>query len=303
MKQIIMLDTFTKDGFYLTQEYGTNKYIDYTKYNLLYHEGVDFGHFNKRAPIRACHSGTCLTGYHSAYGKYVLVLDYSQLCATWYCHLSRANIQNGQEIKAGEVVGNMGNSGNSTASHLHFMFVIIDDSGVRLHQNKFCNWGYLDPLHPLDPSQPKKHNIAYNINWTESEESMNDDCQKIYEHFGVKDFEELKAWKERETGYLEDERAKVKFLESKIKVLEIQKNGLETQISGLKAENSELSSQVGLIRNDLTHEKEKNDVLSQKVMILTEENGKLNTKITKLKADKLAGVSFLDFIQFKLFGK
>ena len=174
-----LLDTFLADGFYLTQEYGTNKYFDYTKYGLLGHEGVDFGHSNKTQAIRCVHGGYCLTNYDNAYGRYVIVLDYSLLCATWYCHLSKANIVNGQTVKAGDVIGNMGNTGNSTGAHLHFNFVIINSSGVRQYKEYRYNNGFLDPLYPRDPSTPKKYGINYEIEWAKTLTSM--DMYKGYD--------------------------------------------------------------------------------------------------------------------------
>ena len=89
MKTFKLLDTFSLDEFYLTQPYGTNAYIDYTKYGLLYHEGVDFGHKNKSVLVRCVNPGQCLTAYSSSYGNYVIVIDYSQKCATIIATLNR----------------------------------------------------------------------------------------------------------------------------------------------------------------------------------------------------------------------
>ena len=37
-----------------------------------------------------------------------------------YCHLSSAGVVNGQAVTAGNVIGALGSSGNSTGPHLHF---------------------------------------------------------------------------------------------------------------------------------------------------------------------------------------
>jgi hypothetical protein len=166
MVKFKLLDTFLQDGFYVTQNYGTNEFFDYTKYGLLYHEGVDFGHTNKTKEVRCVHGGECLTAYDSAYGRYVIVLNYELRCATWYCHLSKATIQNGQTVSAGDVIGNMGSTGNSTAPHCHFNFVLINANGTRIYQDK--NQGYLDPLYPRDTGSPKKMGISYDIEWSSS---------------------------------------------------------------------------------------------------------------------------------------
>jgi murein DD-endopeptidase MepM/ murein hydrolase activator NlpD len=53
------------------------------------------------------------------YGLYVL-LDHPEEYQTMYGHLSRIIVTDGQTVEAGEVIGLSGNSGRSTAPHLHF---------------------------------------------------------------------------------------------------------------------------------------------------------------------------------------
>jgi murein DD-endopeptidase MepM/ murein hydrolase activator NlpD len=53
------------------------------------------------------------------YGSYVL-LDHPEEYQTMYGHLSRIIVTDGQTVEAGEVIGHSGNSGRSTAPHLHF---------------------------------------------------------------------------------------------------------------------------------------------------------------------------------------
>ncbi len=56
-------------------------------------------------------------------GNYVIVEHKDQnglLYYTLYCHLIEVNVEVGQEVKQGDVLGIGGNSGNSTGRHLHF---------------------------------------------------------------------------------------------------------------------------------------------------------------------------------------
>lgn len=58
-------------------------------------------------------------GEDPEYGLYVL-LDHPEEYQTMYGHLSRIIVTSGQAVEAGEVIGLSGNSGRSTAPHLHF---------------------------------------------------------------------------------------------------------------------------------------------------------------------------------------
>lgn len=55
------------------------------------------------------------------YGNSV-VLRYSNGAETRFAHLKSFNVSAGQSIKAGQLIGRQGNTGSSTASHLHFEY-------------------------------------------------------------------------------------------------------------------------------------------------------------------------------------
>lgn len=55
----------------------------------------------------------------SGYGRYVVIRHYNGL-ETVYGHLSKQLVEEGEVVKAGDVIGLGGNTGRSTGSHLHF---------------------------------------------------------------------------------------------------------------------------------------------------------------------------------------
>jgi murein DD-endopeptidase MepM/ murein hydrolase activator NlpD len=59
------------------------------------------------------------TGNDPAYGLYVLVTHPNNY-ETMYGHLSRILVVRGDPVRAGQVIGLSGNTGRSTAPHLHF---------------------------------------------------------------------------------------------------------------------------------------------------------------------------------------
>jgi murein DD-endopeptidase MepM/ murein hydrolase activator NlpD len=59
------------------------------------------------------------TGTDSAYGEYVL-LAHPDGYETMYGHLSRVLVSRGASVRGGQVIALSGNTGRSTAPHLHF---------------------------------------------------------------------------------------------------------------------------------------------------------------------------------------
>lgn len=169
MKTFILEDYFTKLGFFLTQSYGVNAAY-YAQFNLLFHEGCDFGNNDKKVIIKSPLSGIVILDDDDGRGNYgnnVKIWDDKQLCAIQISHMDFNKVSQGQRIKAGDDIGEMGATGNSTGEHVHFNFFITDANGNRLYNMKNQNWGYLDPQHPLDPNPPKKLTGVedYQVKW------------------------------------------------------------------------------------------------------------------------------------------
>ncbi|MFG2890551.1 M23 family metallopeptidase [Streptomyces sp. NPDC048248] len=81
------------------------------------HTGQDFA-----APtgtlVKAVHSGTITqAGWAGAYG-YRIVLTMDDGTELWFCHLS-SMVKTSGEVKAGDVIGRVGATGNVTGPHLH----------------------------------------------------------------------------------------------------------------------------------------------------------------------------------------
>lgn len=86
-----------------------------------YHRAVDIAN-RAGGPILAADGGTVigagwLDGY--GYGNRVII-DHHNGYVTLYAHLSVIQVQNGQRVNRGDVVGQMGSTGRSTGVHLHF---------------------------------------------------------------------------------------------------------------------------------------------------------------------------------------
>ena len=83
------------------------------------HRGVDFG-VPEGTPIRAMASGTVrFSGTMAGFGN-VIWIDHSQGLKSIYAHLSVITVHAGQQLDAGELIGESGATGDVTAAHLHF---------------------------------------------------------------------------------------------------------------------------------------------------------------------------------------
>jgi murein DD-endopeptidase MepM/ murein hydrolase activator NlpD len=98
----------------------------YEQYGFRAHNGCDLGGLPLRTPIRSITDGiVAMSDFDPGYGHYVR-LDYRQLDAyVMFCHLDEPGAATGTRVKAGETVGLLGSSGNSTGPHTH--------TEVRLH--------------------------------------------------------------------------------------------------------------------------------------------------------------------------
>jgi murein DD-endopeptidase MepM/ murein hydrolase activator NlpD len=86
-----------------------------------FHSGLDLA-APLHTPVRAATSGVALSGYAAGgYGLWVLVQrDPAGALATLYAHLDVTLVSSGDLVRAGQMIGLVGSSGNSTGPHLHF---------------------------------------------------------------------------------------------------------------------------------------------------------------------------------------
>ena len=84
-----------------------------------YHTGVDFA-APEGTTVMAAGSGTVVeAGWDDAYGNRI-VIEHENGYYTTYNHLSDIDVEVGQEVMAGDAIGEVGNTGNSFGAHLHF---------------------------------------------------------------------------------------------------------------------------------------------------------------------------------------
>ncbi|MGI6324900.1 MAG: peptidoglycan DD-metalloendopeptidase family protein [Bacilli bacterium] len=105
----------------------TSRIITSTFYDYRYtggngrkvHAAIDIaGPYN--SPIYAANNGTIHeTGYTSINGNYIII-NHNNGYYSYYGHLAKINVRVGQAVERSQKIGQMGNTGYSTGTHVHF---------------------------------------------------------------------------------------------------------------------------------------------------------------------------------------
>ncbi|MFZ5646849.1 MAG: peptidoglycan DD-metalloendopeptidase family protein [Bacillota bacterium] len=87
------------------------------------HTGIDIEGYTG-APVVAAESGTVIFAqWYAGYGKCVDI-SHGEGVVTRYSHLSAIEVEVGQQVDRGELVGRVGTTGYATGPHLHFEVII-----------------------------------------------------------------------------------------------------------------------------------------------------------------------------------
>jgi len=148
--------TWPTEFRYYTQFYGENQqnYYDHSYNHSLHggHNGADLHvkyHDPESSPIRACLDGvvTRKKMSNAGYGHHIYIA--SQVSGVGrvtllYAHMSHVPVEEGQSVRAGDVIGFAGMTGATSGPHLHLSLKI---EGLKLPANA----DYLNPRPYLDP--------------------------------------------------------------------------------------------------------------------------------------------------------
>lgn len=87
------------------------------------HQGIDLGGIEGRSvgtPVHAAHDGLVTSrGYFGNAGNQLQIRSADGVYVVKYNHLNSFAVSQGQWVRAGDVIGGMGKTGNATGPHLH----------------------------------------------------------------------------------------------------------------------------------------------------------------------------------------
>jgi len=105
-------------------------------------------------PVRAATSGTVVVETDQAWaGPWLVKISTGEgKLTTWYAHMQQVLVDNGQQVRAGEQIGEVGNMGNSHGCHLHFE---VHPTGGSIYED------------PVDPTMWLSQNVGQYMAGTE----------------------------------------------------------------------------------------------------------------------------------------
>jgi hypothetical protein len=107
------------------------------------HLGTDYG-APTGTPVRATGDGTVTrASWWGGYGQ-AIEIRHANGFSTRYAHLSRIGVRPGQRVAQGEIIGRVGSTGLSNASHLHYEF-------LQRGRHRNPTGLKLPPAEPVDP--------------------------------------------------------------------------------------------------------------------------------------------------------
>ena len=258
-----------RSKFKVTQGFGVNSDY-YKKFGLKAHEGIDLIPTGSVWDILCPEDGVVVRDVDDAptgknYGKNFTIWHPNSHRASQYCHLNSNNIKVGDLVKVGQVLGIMGDTGNTQGAHLHLNLFHVDDNGYRLNKdNGFL--GGVDPLEWLNeggepsPTIPVLSDVFENLvrkstGWDKVIAKLNvEDSEtvvlgEIEKNIG---YEDAVAQKDREIA---DAQTKIAQLDSDLKMLQ---KVHET----MRVENATLTQEVKEQEETITKQGEKITSLS-----------------------------------------
>ena len=102
--------------------YGTRRSFNRGMLNT-YHSGIDLT-ARVGTPVKAAAAGRVAAAQAFPIRGNTIILDHGRGVFTVYCHLSEFEIELGQIVNVGEVIGYSGNTGRSLGPHLHFELAV-----------------------------------------------------------------------------------------------------------------------------------------------------------------------------------
>ncbi len=124
---------FPLSSIFVTDDYGYNRA---TVGETIVHKGTDF-RAKEGTSVMAMNDGVVkISRTFIVYGN-TIIIDHGKGIQTFYMHLSKRNVKEGDTVKRGEVIGQSGMTGYAEAPHLH---ISIKINGISIDPMTFMTF-------------------------------------------------------------------------------------------------------------------------------------------------------------------
>lgn len=109
----------------VTSKFGRR--VDPINRRTAFHSGIDIRNKRGTEIVAPADGKVVARGYTRGYGNF-LEIDHGNTFITRYLHMKKSLVKRGEEVKRGQVIGLVGNTGRSTGPHLHYEIKYKDKS-------------------------------------------------------------------------------------------------------------------------------------------------------------------------------
>ncbi|GIQ69218.1 hypothetical protein DUZ99_12685 [Xylanibacillus composti] len=109
----------------VTSTFGTRK--DPFTGRWSFHSGIDIAGSHGSSVYTTADGVVTHAGYSRSEG-YNVIINHSNGIKTHYMHLSKITVEQGESVEKGDIIGQMGSTGRSTGTHLHYEVIVNGQS-------------------------------------------------------------------------------------------------------------------------------------------------------------------------------
>ncbi len=125
------IPTLTPTQGYVTSAYGYRK-SPFTG-SKEFHKGIDISAPDGTPVVAPADGKVVFTGYKTGFGN-TIIIEHDFGYVTHYAHLKEYNVKRWQNVKRGDLIGRVGNTGRSTGPHLHYEVLF---HGVNVNPSRY----------------------------------------------------------------------------------------------------------------------------------------------------------------------
>ncbi len=108
----------------VSTQFGLRRIVNGKLLDDYFHSGIDYA-ANFNTSIKACAPGIVVLARHNfkLHGNTVCI-NHGQGVVSIYIHMNKIMVKEGQEVKIGQIIGTVGQSGRANGPHLHFSIYV-----------------------------------------------------------------------------------------------------------------------------------------------------------------------------------